>query len=134
MKLINRKVQVKVKLGLLVQIHVYRKRESKSLWSPALFSNEVPSGKHFIPVSLQFLFTTLLGKGAWKWNGLSLKEQETLLALDSHFPLILNAGVYVLKGRAVTFEAYSLFSEKKTNKQKQRHRFTEELSKLMVLY
>ena len=31
MKLINRKVQVKVKLGLLVQIYVYRKRESKSL-------------------------------------------------------------------------------------------------------
>ena len=51
-------------------------------------------------------------------------------------PLILNAGVYVLKGRAVTFEAYFLFfrSKKQTNKQKQRHRFTEELSKLMVLY
>ena len=30
-KLINRKVQVKLKLGLLLQIYIYRKRESKSL-------------------------------------------------------------------------------------------------------
>ena len=42
---------------------------------------------------------------------------------------------HFLKGRAVTFEAYSLFFRKKNaSKQKQRHRFTEELSKLMVLY
>ena len=54
-----------------------------------------------------------------------------------HFPLILNAGVYVLKGRTVTFEAYSLFfSKKKTNKNKNKDIVlpTEKLTKLMVLY